>query len=148
MPAILLALHNLLRWLIVVFAVVALVRALKGRHGGVEYATGAKRALSLLTMSLHLQLLLGLVLYAVSPVTQHAMADMASAMKDPSLRYFAVEHPTVMILGVVVATVTGVIARRGPDDVVRHRRAAIGIALTLALVLARMPWERPLLPHF
>lgn len=148
MPAILLALHNLLRWLIVVFAVVALVRALKGRDGGVEYATGAKRALSLLTMSLHLQLLLGLVLYAVSPVTQHAMADMASAMKDPSLRYFAVEHPTVMILGVVVATVTGVIARRGPDDVVRHRRAAIGIALTLALVLARMPWERPLLPQF
>ncbi|HEY3288166.1 MAG TPA: hypothetical protein VGJ96_13690 [Gemmatimonadaceae bacterium] len=148
MPSIVLGLHNLLRWLVFLLAVVALLRALKGINGGVDYATGAKRALSLFTMSVHLQFLLGLVLYGVSPLTRHGMSDMAAAMKDPGIRYFIVEHPSLMLLAVVVATVTGIIARRGPDDTVRHRRAAIGIALSLGLLLAGIPWQRPLLPHF
>lgn len=144
----LLALHNLTRWLVLLLALVALVRALKGINGAAVYATGAKRALSLFTMSLHGQLLLGIVLYGVSPLTRGAMGDMAAAMRDPGVRYFVVEHPTLMLLGVIVATVTGVLARRGPDEAVRHRRAAIGIALALGLILAGVPWQRPMMPGF
>lgn len=143
-----LALHNTLRWLILLFAVVALLRALKGLNGGVDYATGARRAVSIFMMSLHLQLLLGIVLFGVSSITRPAMADMGAAMRDPGVRYFVAEHPTLMLLAVIAATLTSVIARRGPDDTVRHRRAAIGVALTLGLLLAGIPWQRPLIPHF
>ena len=148
MAPFLLAVHNSLRWLILLFAVVALLRALKGLNGGVDYATGAKRALSLFVISVHLQLILGIVLFGVSSITRPAMADMGAAMRDPGVRSFVVEHPTLMLLAVIAATLTGVIARRGPDDTVRHRRAAIGIALTLGLMLAGIPWQRPLIPHF
>jgi hypothetical protein len=148
MSPVVLALHNTLRWLVLLFAVVALLRALKGLNGGVDYATRAKRALSIFVISLHLQLILGIVLFGVSSITRPAMANMGAAMRDPGVRYFVVEHPTLMLLAVIAATLTGVIARRGPDDTVRHRRAAIGIALTLGLLLAGIPWQRPLLPHF
>lgn len=144
----LLALHNTVRWLVLLFAVVALVRALKGINGGSDYAAGAKRALSVFVISVHLQLILGIVLFGVSSITRPAMADMGAAMRDPGVRYFVVEHPTLMLLAVIAATATSVIARRGPDDTVRHRRAAIGIALTLGLMLAGIPWQRPLIPHF
>ncbi len=144
----LLALHNLLRWLVLILAVVALLRALKGVNGGVEYAGGAKRALSFFTMSVHVQFLLGVILYGVSPLTRQAMGDLGAAMREPGVRFFVAEHPFVMLLGVVAATASGIIARRGPDDAVRHRRAAIGVALSLALILAGVPWQRPLLPHF
>ena len=143
-----LALHNLVRWLVVLLAIVALLRALKGIHGGADYATGARRSLSFFTMALHLQLLLGVILYGVSPLARHAMGDMGAAMRDPGVRFFVVEHPALMLLGVAVATATGVIARRGPDDTVRHRRAAIGVALALGLILAGMPWQRPVVPGF
>ncbi len=148
MAPLFLALHNVTRWLVLLFAIVALLRALKGIHGGMDYAAGAKRSLSIFTMSVHLQFLLGIVLYGVSPLARHAMADMGAAMRDPGVRYFIVEHPMLMLLAVIVATVTGVVARRGPDDTVRHRRAAIGIALSLGLIFAGIPWQRPLLPHF
>lgn len=148
MAPLILALHNTVRWLVLLFAFVAFVRALKGINGGVDYATGAKRALSVFVISVHLQLLLGIVLFGVSPLARGAMANMGATMKDPGLRYFMVEHPTLMLLGVIAATVTGVLARRGPDDTVRHRRAAIGIALSLGLILAGIPWQRPLVPHF
>jgi len=148
MPAFILAVHNVVRWFVFLFAIVALLRALKGINGGVDYASGAKRSVFLFTMSVHLQLVLGLLLYGVSPLTRHAMGDMGAAMRDPGVRFFVVEHPTLMILAVVAATLTGVLARRGPDDTVRHRRAAIGIALSLGLILAGIPWQRPLLPTF
>ncbi|MDP1889336.1 MAG: hypothetical protein Q8K55_00475 [Gemmatimonadaceae bacterium] len=143
-----LALHNSLRWLVLLFALVAFVRALKGINGGVDYATGAKRALSIFMISVHLQLLLGIILFGVSPLARSAMTDMGATMKDAGLRSIVVEHPTLMLLGAIVVTVTSVLARRGPDDTVRHRRAAIGIAITLGLILAGIPWERPLLPNF
>ena len=148
MATILLALHNTVRWLVLLAGVVALVRSLQGINGGVDYTTGAKRALSLFTKSAHLQLALGVLLYFVSPNLRHAMADMSFAMADKGTRYFIVEHPMLMVLAIVLATVTGIVARRGPDDQVKHRRAAIGVALALALLLAGIPWQRPLLPHF
>jgi hypothetical protein len=142
----LLATHNLVRWLVLVLAIVALWRALKGINGSIDYAAGAKRSLSFFTMSVHLQLLLGLIVYGLSPLTHRAMGDIAAAMRDPGTRLFVVEHPALMLLAVIVATLTGIIARRGPDDAVRHRRAAIGVALTLGLILAGIPWHRPLFP--
>lgn len=143
----LLALHNILRWFILVLGVVALARSAKGISGG-DYASGAKRALSFFTMSLHLQLLVGLAVYGMGSLTRTAMADMGAAMKDPSVRFFIAEHPMVMVGAVVVATITGVLARRGPDESTKHKRAAIGVFVTLALLLGGMPWQRPFLPHF
>ena len=143
-----LALHNVTRWLVLLLALVALVRALKGVSGSVDYASGAKRAVSRFTISVHVQFLLGVVLFGVSPLTRKAMGDVGGTMHDPGTRFFFVEHPTLMVLAIIVATATGVIARRGPDDTVRHRRAAIGVAIALCLILAGMPWQRPLLPHF
>ena len=144
----LLAIHNLLRWVVVLTAIIALLRARKGLNGGVDYAAGARQSLFIFTMSVHLQLVLGLILFGTSTLTRGAMRDMGAAMKDPGTRFYIAEHPTLMIAAVVVATLTGVIARRGPDDAVRHRRAAIGIALALGLMLAGMPWERALVPGF
>lgn len=142
----LLSIHSLVRWLVFLLAIVALLRALRGINGGVSYTAGARRALSLFTISIHLQFLLGAVLYGVSPLTRRAMADMGAAMSDAKVRFFIVEHPVLMLLAIAVATVTGVLARRGPDDAIRHRRAAIGVALALGLILAGIPWQRPLFP--
>ena len=98
--------------------------------------------------SVHLQLVLGLILFGTSSLARGAMKDMSAAMKDPGTRFFIAEHPALMLAAAVAATLTVVIARRGPDDAVRHRRAAIGVALALGLILAGIPWQRALLPSF
>ena len=46
MAATILAFHNILRWLVVLLAVIALLRALKGINGGTDYTTGARRAVT------------------------------------------------------------------------------------------------------
>jgi hypothetical protein len=57
-------------------------------------------------ISLHTQLLIGLVLYFfLSPITTGALSDFGAAMKDPATRLLAVEHISVNIIAVVLATI-------------------------------------------
>lgn len=145
--------HNLLRWLLLFFLVMALLRAFPGWLGNRVWRDGDDAVGRRLTMTADLQLLLGLGLYALSPTVRSAMADMAGAMKDASLRFWAVEHLSLMLLAVVFIHIGRAGSRRkGPSDRLRHRKAAIFFGLALAAILLAMPWPwlaenaRPYLP--
>lgn len=135
-----LLLHSWLRWLVLL--------ALVGRTGlaGARVATAAPfekvdRATSGATLGLvHLEIVVGLLLYGLSPLVRGAMTDMGAAMKDPTLRFFTVEHGTLMVIAGVVVTAGVVLARRAADDRRRHLITLAGFGLTLLLVLAMIPW--------
>jgi hypothetical protein len=90
----------------------------------------------------HLQLLAGLGLWFVSPAVAAARASMGDTMKDPALRRLVVEHPFLMVLAVVAATVSGVLVKKAPHSAAKARKALIGTLVTLALVAAVIPWQR------
>jgi hypothetical protein len=137
--------HNLLRWVVLILGVIALYQAAKGLNGRTPYA-GARRAGVLFTASLHLQLLLGLALFLVSPTIERAMADMRATMADASVRFFVAEHPTLMVVAAVLMTIGGIVAKNATNDAARHRKLLIFGAVTLALILFGIPWQRALLP--
>lgn len=137
--------HNSLRWLILLLAVMTLVQSVKGRDGTIAYAK-ARRLGVFFTMALHLQLLLGLALFAVSPFIRAAMADMQGTMADSARRFFIAEHPTFMVIATILMTVGGIVAKNAADDAARHRKLAIFVAVTLLLILAGIPWQRALIP--
>ena len=61
-------------------------------------------------------MLLGLLLYFVfSPLTKAALGDFAGAMKDPLMRFWAVEHVFGMVIGVALAHVGHVAGQAGGD---------------------------------
>jgi hypothetical protein len=94
----------------------------------------------------------GLLLYvALSPLTQIATENMAATMRDPTLRYWAVEHPVGMVVALVLAHVGRVRIRKASTDDTRHRVAAIFFGLALIAILVSTPWPgtpnaRPLFP--
>ena len=91
------------------------------------------------------QFLLGLLLYfGASPIVRMALQNMSVAMKDHELRFFAVEHTTYMFLAVVCAHLGAVLARRGKTDRAKYRGAAISYVISVLLILAGIPWWRPL----
>ncbi|MFM8566865.1 MAG: hypothetical protein ACKOCV_04195 [Gemmatimonadota bacterium] len=142
-----LAIHNLLRWAVLLTGILAIVQAVRGLDGRTPFAK-TRPILLAFTANLHLQLLIGLTLFVVSPTVKAYMADMAATMRDGSRRFFIAEHPTLMVAGVLLATIGGVIAKNAPDDAARHRRALIFTVITVLLILAGIPWSRPLLPSF
>jgi hypothetical protein len=61
-------------------------------------------------------------------------------MKDPDLRYFAVEHGAVMLLAVVVVHVGRVLVKRAGSPRTGHLATTLYASVALALIFLRTPW--------
>lgn len=141
MYPIVLTLHSLLRWAVLILAVLAVARAFSGWLGKKPWSAADDQAGGWFTISMDVQLLLGLLLYGfLSPLTAAAMSDFGAAMGSTGLRYFAVEHATLNVIAVVLAHIGRARSRRAPDALTKHRRAAIFFGLALLAVLAAIPW--------
>lgn len=84
----------------------------------------------------HIQLLLGLILYFVSPLVQ----SFAVAMKDSALRLYALEHPLVNIIAIVLITIGWSKHKKLPEGNGKFKPFAIFYTLGLILILSRIPW--------
>lgn len=136
----LLAIHSLLRWLVIGTGLLAAVRGFGGMKGN-AWTKSDDNAGRWFIIALDIQLLLGLMLYGVlSPITQIAFDDMGAAMRDPQVRFWAVEHLFGMVIGVALAHVGRVRIRRAVEDVRKHKLAAIFFTLALIAILASIPW--------
>lgn len=150
MHGIVLAIHNILRWVVLILAVVALIRAYLGWFGKRDYTETDRKFGVYFSVSLDIQVLLGLLLYIfLSPITRTAFQDFSSAMTIPDIRFFAVEHILMMIIAVILVHAGTVLSKRATSDISKHRRAAIWFSLAVLVVLYAVPWgSRPLLPGF
>lgn len=147
MYPIILATHNIFRWIALILAIVATVGAFLGWFGKRQWSERDRKIGSFFGIAMDIQLLLGLILYFVySPLTRTALADMGAAMGVRDLRFFAIEHAFYMILAVVFAHLGSILARRAPDSKAKFQRAAIFFGLSLLLILLGIPWARPLFP--
>lgn len=128
--------HSLLRWLVIGAGLLAVLRG-SARRGGPLARVFA--------VSLDLQVLVGLLLYWMSPITSTAIMHMGTAMQNRVVRFWAVEHGAMMLVALALAHVGVARGRKGKMG------AAVLVALALVAVLAATPWPglpygRPLLP--
>jgi len=144
-----LAVHNIMRWIVVVLALIALVRAYWGWFGKREWSLTDRKVGMYFSISMDVQLLLGLILYfGLSPITRSAIQNIGAAMAEAGLRFFALEHLFFMLLAVIVVHAGTTLSRKAVDPVAKHRRAALWFTLAVLLILIGMPWSRSLIPIF
>lgn len=149
MDAFLIAVHNILRWVVLILGVTALVRAYRGYLGNREWLLLDRRIGMYYSIALDVQVLIGLILYfLVSDITRPAFSDFARAMANALTRFFLLEHILYMILAVILVHIGTVSARREVNMRLKHRKAAIWFSLSFVALMLGMPWFRPLLPGF
>ena len=120
----------------------AILLSLVGWFGNKLY-TKTNRLVNLFTMiSAHTQLLIGLCLYFVSPLVTFS----SETMKDPTTRYWSVEHISMMIFAIALITVGHSRSKKTINPVAKHRSVAIYYSLALlVIVLAIIQSMRPFL---
>jgi hypothetical protein len=129
-------LHSWNRYLLFAALVFVLFRAYSGWFGKKPYEKADKAAGGALLGLTHLQLVLGLLLYAVfSPQTKAAFADMGAAMKNSWLRYFAVEHFLIMLLAVIAIQLGRTLSKKAASDEDKHKKTAIWTTIGVVLIL-------------
>ena len=146
MYPILLSLHNIMRWVVVIAGLWLLIRTYMGLFTRSEWSDTESSAVRYYTISMDVQLVLGLILYFISPVTQAVMDNFGAAMGDDQLRFFGVEHISMMIIAVILAHVGSMMVKRAGESRSKFVRAAIWFTLSALVVVAAIPWDRPLIP--
>jgi hypothetical protein len=152
MYPLILTLHSILRWIVLILAVVAFVRALIGWLGKQEWTALDDRLGVLLSGSMDLQVLLGFFLYLfLSPITTSAFRNFGAAMGNSAQRFWMVEHLFLMVVALILTHVGRASSKRAEGVRGKHKRAAIFFGLALLAILIAIPWPflpygRPLIP--
>lgn len=139
-------LHNFLRWLILLTGFLSIFMAWRGWLGKKNWTNFDNIFGITFTSLIDVQLLIGLALYFfLSPLTRVAFNDFGGAMKNPELRFYAVEHILAMIFAVVIIHIGRIRSKNASTPERQHRVAAILYTIGLILILSVIPWGRDLL---
>jgi uncharacterized membrane protein YfcA len=89
---------------------------------------------------LHIQLILGIWLYFISPITGFFLHHYQEAVHERSIWFFGMEHSTMMLAAIVVATIGSALAKRKPTAPEKFRTMAVWFSLSLVIILMNIPW--------
>jgi hypothetical protein len=140
MYVVILALHSFTRWLVLVSLVYAIYRSYRGWLGSKEYSFFDNGVRHWSATIAHVQLILGLWLYFISPVIDYFLHHYKEAVHEREIRFFGMEHSSMMILGIIVITISSILAKRQTNDKVKFKTLAIGYTLALLIILSSVPW--------
>lgn len=127
----LLHLHSTIRYIVLILLIVVIIQSLMGWLSKKPYGSLDNRLGLFLFIATHTQLLVGLILFFVSPFVQFTGA----AMKDASTRYWLVEHNTAMLIAIVLITLARTTSKKMQDSTEKHKRMFLFNAIALVIIL-------------
>ncbi|CAN5491243.1 cytochrome B [soil metagenome] len=126
--------HSGLRWIALILLLAAVVTAISKWQGRSGYTDGNRKLYLFTLISVHTQLILGLILLFISPRVNFSL------MSDKLYRFYSVEHTTGMLIAIALITIGYSRSKRASDAVTKQRLVGIFYGLGLLLILASIPW--------
>ena len=125
----LLHLHNVLRWIILLFLLLALFQAFAKRPG-------IRSSSLFLMICAHLMFVIGVYQLINGRFgILKGLPEGVELMKSTFYRFYWVEHPLMMFLAIVLITIA-----RGKAKVLNYKATSWLLLLALILILAAVPW--------
>jgi NADH:ubiquinone oxidoreductase subunit 2 (subunit N) len=122
-----------LRWIALGLLIYAIFNALRKK----DFYAKSDRMLNMFAMvSLHIQLVIGLILYFTSEKVKFVEGWMGNKV----LRFYGMEHILLMILAIVLVTIGHAKAKRASEPSKKHKTILLFYAIGLILIIASIPW--------
>jgi hypothetical protein len=138
---VILTLHSYWAYLVLLILSIAVINALIKVFGDKEY-TAKDFRISLFTLIVsHIQLLIGLLLYFISPRFELWSELGGKVMKDPMARLYLVEHPLINIIAITLITIGYSKHKKKLTSPSKLKIIAIFYTIALVLFLSRIPWS-------
>ncbi|WP_299214370.1 hypothetical protein [uncultured Dokdonia sp.] len=134
--------HSIWAYLVLAVLVITTINSLVNFFGGKEYGAKDMRLALFTLITMHIQLLIGLVLFFVSPNGLNAITSNGMGGLSSSARRLAVEHPTLMIIAVILVTIGYSKHKKQRLSTPKFKKLAIFYTLALIAVLAMIPWNQ------
>ena len=129
--------HSGWAYLALLVLVIAVVSFLFGLVAKKEF-TSVNRKIALIALIVtHIQLLVGLILYFVSPLGFASLGQMA----DKALRLTSLEHPIINIIAIALISIGWTKHKKVVTSASKFKIFSIFYGIGLLLILSRIPWS-------
>lgn len=126
--------HSVLRWAVLLFGLYAITKAALGLIKDQEYTKTHNLSRLLFLISMHLQVVIGLMLYFT--MNKHANIEMGNSVS----RFWGVEHIFGMILAAVLITIGSSKTKKAVEAKRKHKLSFRFFLIGMILILATIPW--------
>ncbi|WP_158993824.1 hypothetical protein [Mucilaginibacter sp. L196] len=137
----LLAIHSLIRWMVVGSLFFSIFRAYYGwllQRPFTRYDNLVRHWTATIA---HIQLIVGLWLYIISPIVAYFLGHIKTAMQERAIRFFGIEHITMMLIGIILITLGSARAKRETTDKEKFKTIAIWYTIGALVILSSVPWS-------
>lgn len=141
MYLILLPLHSLVRWFVLLSLLFALYRAFRGWLLNKTYTRLDDNSREAATKAAHIQFVIGLWLYFISPIVHYFLHNFKTAVHERQIRFFGMEHITMMLIAVAVISIGSERAKQKTTDREKFKTTAIWFSIALLIILSSIPWS-------
>ena len=146
-----LSLHSIFRWLVVAALIFAIYKGFRGWINKSTFTNRDKTIRQVAASLVHLQFLLGIILYFVSPLTGYLISHFSVAKSNPVISFFGMSHTAAMLIAVIDITIGMILSKRAVTDSKKFSMMALFYSSALIIMLVMIPWpfspfaQRPLL---
>jgi uncharacterized membrane protein YphA (DoxX/SURF4 family) len=135
-----LALHSSWRWVALLVLIVSLIRFgfMKKKKLGFSGLDGFLK--NSVVISFWIQSILGFMLYSLSPITQHFLQHFSTAVHLRQIRFFGMEHSSMMLAATILLTVGSGKCKNADTDDRRFKILLIWFGIALLIILSSIPW--------
>ena len=130
--------HSGWAYLAILVLVIAVVNSFIGKSSQKEFTAKDRKIALFALIGTHIQLLVGLVLYFLSPLGLAVFGQ----MKNEAFRLTSLEHPLVNIIAIVLITIGWSKHKKKTEDAAKFKTFVIFYGIALVLILARIPWNQ------
>lgn len=129
--------HSGWAYLALLVFTIAVINSLIGLFSKKEF-TPKDRKIAIFGLAvIHTQLLIGLILYFVSPLGFSSLGQMA----DKTLRLTSLEHPLINVIAITLITIGWMKHKKLITSEAKFKTFSIYYGLGLILILSRIPWS-------
>ena len=134
--------HSYWAYLVLLILIFGIFNTIAGKIKGKDFESKDLRLSLFGLIFSHIQLLIGLILYFVSPwFGMWSDLGVGGVMKDAQARLYLVEHPFTNLLAIVLITMGWSLHKRQSDPGKKFLRITLFYGLGLLLLLSRIPWD-------
>lgn len=129
--------HSGWAYIALLVLVIAVINAIIGMSSKKEFTSTDRKIALFGLIGIHVQLLIGLILYFVSPLGLASFGQMA----DKALRLTSLEHPLINLIAIVLITIGWSKHKKATTSESKFKGFTIFYGLGLVLILSRIPWS-------
>ncbi|MGV9002702.1 hypothetical protein [Flavobacterium sp.] len=129
--------HSGWAYIALLLLVIAIINSFMGMSSKKEFTLKDRKIALFGLLGAHIQLLVGFILYFISPLGFSGLGN----MKDAALRLTSLEHPLINIIAIILITIGWSKHKKAATSEAKFKSITLFYGIGLVLILVRIPWH-------